>query len=52
MDKQDKSYRFRLPIKLFEVATEKAEREGLSLAEVLRRFLRAWIAGEIETPPY
>ena len=45
---KDKSYRFRLPNDLFEAARAKAEREDLTLAQVLRRFLREWVA---EDPP-
>jgi predicted DNA binding CopG/RHH family protein len=41
--KKDKSYRFRLPSELFEAATAKAASEDLTLAQVLRRFLREWI---------
>ena len=40
---KDKSYRFRLPSELFSAARAKAEREDLSLAQVLRRFLREWV---------
>ena len=40
---KDKSYRFRLPSELFEAARAKAVREDLTLAQVLRRFLREWI---------
>lgn len=43
MDK-DKSYRFRLPTELFEAAKAKAKSEDLTLAQVLRRFLREWVA--------
>ena len=50
--RQDKSYRFRLSNELFEAAMQKAEREDLTLSQVLRRFLRAWVVGELETPPY
>jgi predicted DNA binding CopG/RHH family protein len=42
-DKKDKSYRFRLSEELFQAATAKAAREDLTLAQVLRRFLREWI---------
>jgi predicted DNA binding CopG/RHH family protein len=45
---KDKSYRFRLPSDLFEAARAKAEREDLTLAQVLRRFLREWVA---QDPP-
>jgi len=41
--KKDKSYRFRLPNELFEAATAKAVSEDLTLAQVLRRFLREWV---------
>ena len=41
--KKDKSYRFRLPNELFEAATAKANSEDLTLAQVLRRFLREWV---------
>ena len=40
---KDKSYRFRLPSDLFEAALAKADREDLTLAQVLRRFLRQWV---------
>ncbi|MBU0492716.1 MAG: hypothetical protein KKA73_12305 [Chloroflexi bacterium] len=50
--KQNKSYRFRLSDELFEAALQKAKREDMTLAQVLRRFLRAWVAGELETPPH
>lgn len=52
MVSKDKSYRFRLPTKLFNDALRKAKREDLTLAQVLRRFIRAWIDGEIELPHY
>jgi hypothetical protein len=45
---KDKSYRFRLPSELFDAAMAKAEREDLTLAQVLRRFLREWY---VNTPP-
>jgi hypothetical protein len=45
---KDKSYRFRLPTDLFEAAQAKAKRQDLTLAQVLRRFLREWVA---EDPP-
>ena len=40
---KDKSYRFRLPNELFEAARAKALREDLTLAQVLRHFLRDWV---------
>ncbi len=40
---KDKSYRFRLSSELFEAARAKAEQEDLTLAQVLRRFLREYI---------
>ena len=50
-EKKDKSYRFRLPNELFEAATAKAAREDLTLAQVLRRFLREWVTeGTSEEP--
>jgi hypothetical protein len=49
--KKDKSYRFRLPSELFEEAAAKAAREDLTLAQVLRRFLREWVTeGTSEEP--
>ena len=45
---KDKSYRFRLSSELFEAATAKAQGEDMTLAQVLRRFLREWVA---EDPP-
>ena len=47
---KDKSYRFRLSNQLFETARQKAERDDLTLAQVLRRFLMAWVTGEVELP--
>jgi len=48
---KDKSYRFRLPSELFEAATAKAASEDLTLAQVLRRFLREWTGkGASEEP--
>ena len=49
---QDKSYRFRLSKRLLEAAHRKAARQDLALAQVLRRFLQAWVADRIELPPY
>jgi|GEM_PF-1355420 len=49
---KDKSFRFRLPQELFDLAETKAQREDITLAQVLRRFLSAWVAGEIVLPPY
>ncbi len=46
---KDKSYRFRLPAELFEAARAKAERQDLTLAQVIRRFLREWV--EDDSPP-
>lgn len=49
---KEKSYRFRLPQELFDLAEAKAQKEDITLAQVLRRLLRAWAIGEIELPPY
>jgi hypothetical protein len=46
--KKDKEYRFRLPNALFEAAMRKAEREDLTLAQVLRRFLREWVTEDAQ----
>jgi predicted DNA binding CopG/RHH family protein len=48
---KDKSYRFRLPSDLFEAAMAKAAREDLNLAQVLRRFLRQWVAEDKPEEP-
>ena len=42
----DKSYRLRLPTRLFEEAIAKAKREDLTLAQVMRKLLREWVAEE------
>jgi hypothetical protein len=47
----DKSYRFRLPSELFDTAMAKAAREDLTLAQVLRRFLRKWVAEDKPEEP-
>ena len=49
---KDKPFRFRLPQELFDLAEIKAAREDITLAQVLRRLLSAWVAGEIELPRY
>ena len=49
--KKDKSYRFRLPSELFEAATAKAEAEDLTLAQVIRRFLREWTKESVSEEP-
>ena len=48
MASKDKSYRFRLSNELLEAALQKAKCEDLSLAQVLRHFLRTWVAGDLE----
>jgi predicted DNA binding CopG/RHH family protein len=48
---KDKSYRFRLSSELFEAAMAKAAREDLTLAQVLRRFLRQWVAEDLPEEP-
>jgi len=52
MVKKDKSFRFLLPLDLYEAAQRKAEREDITLSQVLRRLLSAWAADEIELPAY
>ncbi len=47
---KDTAYRLRLPSQLLKEAHEKADSEDLALAQVMRRFLSAWIAGEIDLP--
>lgn len=49
---KEKSFRFRLPQELFDLAERRAQREDIRLAQVMRRLLRAWALGEIELPPY
>ena len=46
----DKSYRIRMPTELFERALAKAKREDLTLAQVIRRFLREWVEDPPEEP--
>ena len=43
MDK-DARYQFRLPRSLLDAALEKARREDFTLAQVLRRCVREWVA--------
>jgi predicted HicB family RNase H-like nuclease len=40
---KDAKYQFRVPRSLLEKAVEKARRQDLSLAQVLRRLLREWV---------
>ncbi len=44
---KDTRYQFRLPTSLLDAALEKARKQDLSLAQVLRRLLREWV----EDPP-
>ena len=46
-EEKDARYQFRLPRGLLDAALEKARREDLTLAQVLRRCLREWV----EDPP-
>ena len=46
---KDKSYRFRLSTELFEASSAKAKRQDLTLAQVIRRFLREWVGEDL--PP-
>lgn len=39
------------PKELVKASKQKCLNEDLSLSEVVRGFLRQWIAGEIATPP-
>ena len=42
----------RVPRELYDEAKAKAEREDITLSQILRRCLRAWLAGiEVPTPP-
>jgi hypothetical protein len=52
MRRQHSSFRFRLSERLLEAAHEKAAREDLALAQVVRRLPHACVVGEIEIPPY
>ncbi len=42
-------YQIRLPLDLYTTAREKADQEDIALAQVLRRFLRRWTAGDLPT---
>jgi len=51
---KDARYQFRLPKSLLDAALDKARREDLTLAQVLRRLLRQWVAEDKqpkERPP-
>lgn len=41
---KDAKYQFRVPRDLLDKALEKARRQDLSLAQILRRLLREWVA--------
>ena len=47
---KDKSYRFRLPDKVFQAAQYKPVDEDLTPAQVYRRFLRTWVSGQARLP--
>ena len=47
-DKNTK-YQIRLPLNLYTTAREKADKEDIALAQVIRRFLRRWTAGDLPT---
>ena len=46
---KDARYQFRLPKSLLDTALEKARRQDLTLAQVLRRLLREWIEDDPST---
>ena len=46
---KDARYQFRLPKSLLDVALEKARRDDLTLAQVLRRLLRTWVESDPPT---
>ena len=46
---QDARYQFRLPKSLLDTALEKARRDDLTLAQVLRRLLRVWVESDPPT---
>ena len=43
-------YQFRLPRRLLDTALEKARREDVTVAQVLRRCLREWVKDPPEEP--
>ena len=45
MKVEDKSFTFRLPSALFDAAADIAARDDLSVAQLLRRVLREFVAG-------
>jgi hypothetical protein len=47
---KDARYQFRLPRGLLDAALQKARREDLTLAQVLRRCLREWVDDPPEKP--
>jgi hypothetical protein len=42
-EEKDARYQFRLPRSLLDAAMEKARREDFTLAQVLRRCVKAWV---------
>lgn len=51
---KDARITIRVPQKLYDQAREKAQREDITLSQVLRRYLRQWIAEDKqpeERPP-
>ena len=46
---KDTRFQLRLPKGLLEKALDKAKRQDLSLAQVLRRFLREWVKEDPES---
>ena len=48
---KDARYQFRLSRSLLDAAMEKARREDFTLAQVLRRCLKAWIEEDVPREP-
>jgi len=48
-DSKNTRYQIRLPLDLYTTARQKADKEDVALAQVLRRFLRRWTEGDLPT---
>lgn len=49
--RKDRKMMIRVPEDLHREARIKSAEFGRPLSEIVRQFLRAWVSGELETPP-
>ena len=51
MPDQERKIMVRVPEELHKAVRVKAAELGRPISEIVRQFLRAWVSGELDTPP-